>query len=174
MYDINEYVTIQSLHMRLLEEYTTEDFPYSHSSVYKWCKEIGFKWKTSSERKYLMEQPDIRLKRTKFLREYNKNKTLPSPLKPVFLDETWIFSKGAHRKSWQDETLATSSKKCGEGFRYIVVHAGFCAECSCGVRRVRKEISRKTPSWATSVLILYSGEIDRTGLKIFENNKNTG
>jgi transposase len=129
MYDINEYVTIQSLHMRLLEEYTTEDFPYSHSSVYKWCKEIGFKWKTSSERKYLMEQPDIRLKRTKFLREYNKNKTLPSPLKPVFLDETWIFSKGAHRKSWQDETLATSSKKCGEGFRYIVVHAGFCTKC---------------------------------------------
>jgi hypothetical protein len=37
MYDINEYVTIQLLHMRLVEEYTTEDFPYSHSSVYKCC-----------------------------------------------------------------------------------------------------------------------------------------
>jgi hypothetical protein len=46
------------------------------------------------------------------------------------------------------------------------------SECSCGVQRVRRAISRKTPSWATSVLIEYSGEIDRTGLKILENNKN--
>jgi hypothetical protein len=39
--------------------------------------------------------------------------------------------------------------------------------------RVRRAISRKTPSWATSALIEYSGEIDRAGLKILENNKNT-
>jgi hypothetical protein len=46
------------------------------------------------------------------------------------------------------------------------------SECSCGVQRVRRAISRKISSWATSVLIEYSGEIDRTGLKILENNKN--
>jgi hypothetical protein len=51
-------------------------------------------------------------------------------------------------------------------------------ECSCGVQRVDRAISRKTPSWVTSVvtytysIIYYSGEIDRTGLKILENNKN--
>jgi hypothetical protein len=95
-----------SLHMRLLQEYTMEDFPYSHSSLYKCCKEIGFKWKESNERKYLTEQPDIRLKRTKFLREYDKHETMPLPLKHVFIDETWIFSKGSHRKSWQDGTRA--------------------------------------------------------------------
>jgi hypothetical protein len=72
----------------------------------------------------LIEQPNIRLKRTKFLREYDKHETMPLPLKHVFIDETWIFSKGSHRKRWQDGTLATSSKKCGEEYRYIVVHAG--------------------------------------------------
>jgi hypothetical protein len=46
------------------------------------------------------------------------------------------------------------------------------SECSCGVQRVRRAISRKTLSWTTSVLIEYSGEIDRTGLKILGNNKN--
>jgi hypothetical protein len=46
------------------------------------------------------------------------------------------------------------------------------SKCSCGVQRVRRAISRKTPSWATSVINLVQREIDRTGLKILENNKN--
>jgi hypothetical protein len=37
---------------------------------------------------------------------------------------------------------------------------------------VRKAISRKTPSWATSVINLVQREIDRTGHKILGNNKN--
>jgi hypothetical protein len=46
------------------------------------------------------------------------------------------------------------------------------SECSCGVQRVRRAISKKTPSWATSVINLVQRKIDRTGLKILENNKN--
>ncbi|KAJ3634687.1 hypothetical protein MTP99_007633 [Tenebrio molitor] len=43
---------------------------------------------------------------------------------PVVLDETWVFSKGGNRKSWQDGSMATTSKKTGDGCRYIVLHAG--------------------------------------------------
>jgi hypothetical protein len=46
------------------------------------------------------------------------------------------------------------------------------SECSCGVQRVRRAISRKTPSWATSVINLVQRSYDRTELKILENNKN--
>ncbi|KAJ3621915.1 hypothetical protein MTP99_002459 [Tenebrio molitor] len=30
---------------------------------------------------------------------------------PVVLDETWVFSKGGNRKSWQDGSMAATSKK---------------------------------------------------------------
>jgi hypothetical protein len=47
------------------------------------------------------------------------------------------------------------------------------SEYSRGIHQtVRKAISGKTPSWATSVINLVQREIDRTGLKILENNKN--
>lgn len=64
-----------------------------------------------------MEQPVIAHRRLEFLREYSKNKTSPISLKPVVLDETWIFSKGAFRRSWQDDSLNTVRKKSGEGSR---------------------------------------------------------
>ena len=89
-------------------------------------KKLKFKWKKCSiaNRKYLMEQPSVVQKRIKFLREFTKNRNDPFSLKPVVLDETWIFSKGAFRKSWQDDSLKTVRKKTGEGARYIVLHAG--------------------------------------------------
>lgn len=71
-----------------------------------------------------MEQPSVAHKRIQFLREYTENQKDHFSLKPVVLDETWIFSKGAFRKSWQDESLQTVRKKTGEGVRYIVLHAG--------------------------------------------------
>jgi hypothetical protein len=39
-------------------------------------------------------------------------------------------------------------------------------------REYYRAISGKTPSWARLVIIKYSEEMDRTGLKILENNKN--
>ena len=42
----------------------------------------------------------------------------------LFLDETWIYSKGAFRRSWQDDSLYTVKKKSSEGVRYIILHAG--------------------------------------------------
>ena len=102
-----------------------EYFNFSITSLRKYVKSIGFKWKKSINRKYLMDLPHIVHKRINFLREYVKNQNLgEDAYTTVFIDETWIFSKGSFRNSWQDNTMSTSSKKASEGHRYIVVHAG--------------------------------------------------
>jgi hypothetical protein len=70
-----------------------------------------------------MERPCIQIKRRHFLRQYLRHKRMQL-YQPVVLDETWVFSKGGNRKSWQDGSMATTSKKTGDGCRYIVLHAG--------------------------------------------------
>jgi hypothetical protein len=45
-------------------------------------------------------------------------------------------------------------------------------ECSCCVQRVRRTISRKTPSWATSVINLRQRRNRQDRTQILENNEN--
>ncbi|XP_031357316.1 uncharacterized protein LOC116181178 [Photinus pyralis] len=123
MYSQKEYVTLATIRQKFLEQ--NEYFQFSIDSLRKWIKSMGFKWKKSNNRKYLMDLPDIVHKRIKFLREYIENKNLGHEgYTPVFMDETWIFSKGSFRNSWQDDTKHTESIKPNEGHRYIIVHAG--------------------------------------------------
>lgn len=87
---------------------------YSKESLRLTLKMMGFKYQKDNNRAYLMEQLHIKNMRIKFLREYMKLKT---EFDMVFIDETWVFSKGGSRKSWQDGTAATSKPKSGEGTR---------------------------------------------------------
>lgn len=114
MYAKKEYVTMANLRKHLIDQ-IGEHFNASISALRRWCKSIGFKWKRTSNRQYLMELPDIQMKRMKFLREYTKNQEASNGLTPVFLDETWIYSKGSFRSSWQDDTIFTSSTKRTQG-----------------------------------------------------------
>lgn len=108
----------------------------SVSSLSRALRELKFKWISCniSNRKYLMEQSHVTQKRLFFLRDFKKNENDSHRLLPVYLDETWIFSKGGFRKSWQDGTDKAVRKKSGEGVRYIVLHAGsengFINDCS--------------------------------------------
>lgn len=45
---------------------------------------------------------------------------------PLYMDETWIFSKGGMKRIWQDENIKSikHSGSATEGKRHIVVHAG--------------------------------------------------
>ncbi|KAF5275707.1 hypothetical protein FQA39_LY06819 [Lamprigera yunnana] len=64
------------------------------------------------------------IKQSSIFEDYNTNK--PSKdYDPVFLDETWIFSRRSPKKSWHDNTLKSIKKKpMGEGKRFIVLNAG--------------------------------------------------
>lgn len=95
----------------------------SRSSLHKCMKNIGFKYKKENNRTHLLELPNIRLKRLAFLRKYQQEKE-DNNFEPVFLDETWVFSKGGDRRVWQDGSKSTECKKSGSGVRYIIVHAG--------------------------------------------------
>lgn len=54
-----------------------------------------------------------------------KNMESPHPREVIFVDETWIFSKGNPRKSWQDASIKSVKRPSGyEGKRFIVVHGG--------------------------------------------------
>lgn len=67
-----------------------------------------------------MEKPDIAEKRRRFLSLYMENEQLGLEKKPyVFMDETWIFSNGSIRKSWQDDSIKSVKKETGEGYRLI-------------------------------------------------------
>ncbi|XP_074035567.1 uncharacterized protein [Leptinotarsa decemlineata] len=53
-----------------------------------------------------------------------KNRRSLKPREVVFLDETWIYSRG-NKKSWQDNNVKSVRKPEGyAGKRFIVVHAG--------------------------------------------------
>jgi len=75
-----------------------------------------FKWKKTSNRQYLIELPDIQMKLMKILRVFTKNQEASNGLTPVYMDETWIYSKGFLRSSWQDDTMFTSSTNLVECF----------------------------------------------------------
>lgn len=60
-----------------------------------------------------------------FLRKYMDNMTSEYRRQVIFLDETWIYSKGNKTKSWQDESIKSVRKPEGyDGKRFIIVHAG--------------------------------------------------
>ncbi|XP_050305313.1 uncharacterized protein LOC126742623 [Anthonomus grandis grandis] len=123
MYARKEYVILATRREKFREE--IEYFEFSIDSLRRWINSIGFKWKKSNNKKYFMDLPNIVHKRINFLREYIKNRNVgPEGFTPVFIDETWIFSKGSFCSSWQDDTKHTDSRKNSEGHRYIVVHAG--------------------------------------------------
>ncbi|XP_050306286.1 uncharacterized protein LOC126743300 [Anthonomus grandis grandis] len=66
---------------------------------------LGFKYKKDDNRRALMETPNIASMRAAFFKKYMENKHLEFTRQLVFLDETWIFSKGNKMKSWQDENV---------------------------------------------------------------------
>lgn len=112
-------VTLTLLKDRLSEK---EIYEGSRSSLYKVLKKAGFSYQKDNPRLALMEKPDIAAKRRRFLERYMENELLGQAKKPyVFIDETWIFSNGSHRKSWQDGDIKSIKRTTGEGHRSVYI-----------------------------------------------------
>lgn len=115
-----KHVTLKLLNQELQEGHIL----LSNSSLGKVLHDIGFKFKRESNRRALTEKTSIATTRLHFLRQYLTNKEC-GLREVVFLDETWIYSKGSARKSWQDENVKSVRKPEGyDGKRFIVLHAG--------------------------------------------------
>lgn len=112
-------VTLDCLHSRLSEK---EIYKGSTGSLYSVLKKAGFSYKKDDPRRGLMEKPDVAAKRRRFLESYVANENHGQAKKPyVFLDETWIFSNGSHRKSWQDDDIRSVKRTTGDGHRLVII-----------------------------------------------------
>jgi len=123
MFIAGEVVTIGSLQQNLE---LIDGVKMSTGSLSECLKKLKFKFLkcTVSNRLLLIEQPHIAQKRLEFLREFKNNENSQVSLKPVFLDETWIYSKGASKRSWGWQGDTTVKKKTSEGVRYNILNAG--------------------------------------------------
>ncbi|XP_071050804.1 uncharacterized protein [Onthophagus taurus] len=123
MYKHKEQVTLGSLKL----EIEKSNIVLGKTNLSKVLNDIGFHYKADSNRKALMEKTHIADLRLTFLRKYVENMN-SLKRQVVFLDETWIFSKGTCRKSWQDEDVKSIRKPEGyDGKRFIIAHAGSSA-----------------------------------------------
>lgn len=113
---IGKPVSIKKLQEQLQNK---EKYHGSVSSLLRLVKSLGFIYKKEDNRRALMEKPVIADKRRRFLTSYMANANLAERKPCIFLDETWIFSNGSFRKSWQDKNLKSVRKETGEGYRLI-------------------------------------------------------
>ncbi|KAI4463747.1 ig(immunoglobulin) and lrr(leucine rich repeat) domain [Holotrichia oblita] len=97
----------------------------SSTSLRRLLHLLGFRFKKDDNRRALVEKNDIAVLLFSFLRKYQTILTCSLQRDIVFLDETWIFSKGSQTKSWQDGNIKSVRKPEGyDGKRFIVLHAG--------------------------------------------------
>ncbi|KAJ8723794.1 hypothetical protein PYW07_007774 [Mythimna separata] len=103
------------------------EFPGSRTTLRRILVEsLGYKFKKcQSNRLALIQRPNIKAWRTKYLRRIRQNDALAADKKPViYLDETWIHSHYTVKKCWQSSTTTGVRKNDSAGRRWIIAHAG--------------------------------------------------
>lgn len=103
------------------------NFPGSLSTLRKiMIESLGYKFKNCQrKRSVLIQRPNIKAWRAKYLRRIRANDALESNKKPVvFLDETWIHAHYTVKKCWQSASAEGVKKNDSVGRRWIITHAG--------------------------------------------------
>ncbi|KAF2892302.1 hypothetical protein ILUMI_13870 [Ignelater luminosus] len=119
MYFRKQQVTLSTL---LMELKAREVIDISCSSLRQLLFNIGFKYLKDNNRRALCEKPAVVQQRQVFLRKIRKLEAKDYNF--VYLDETWIFSRGGCKRSWQNNDVRSVKNVGGEGKRFIVLHAG--------------------------------------------------
>ncbi|KAI4454381.1 hypothetical protein MML48_9g00004633 [Holotrichia oblita] len=120
MYEERKHITLHTLKDQLK---TKEIVSLSTKFLVTLLKDIGFKFRKDDNRRALVERHYVALMRSVFLKKYVDNLVSSTPRPVVFLDETWIYSKG--NKSWQNDSVKSVRKPEGyDGKRFIILHAG--------------------------------------------------
>lgn len=91
MYAAKILITISELLKVIMDK---QIWDFKRTSLWKLVKSLGFKYKKTNHRIGLCEQSHVVTMRQDFLKQYVANLNSPSPLNVLFMDETWIFSKG--------------------------------------------------------------------------------
>lgn len=99
------------------------NFSGSCSSVCRILKRIGFRWKkTRTNKKVLMESPEISYKRFVFLKKIDQYRKEGRPI--VYTDESYIDSSHVSGKGWSDASESGVAAPVSKGERLIFLNAG--------------------------------------------------
>jgi transposase len=86
-------------------------------------KSIGFKWlKSQTNRKILMEKPEVVMWRAQYLREIRQFRRENRRI--IYLDETYVNKNHTAPHCWQSDLETGATKSVGKGPRLVIVHAG--------------------------------------------------
>lgn len=111
--------TVNYLQQVLLEKINYQGSP---THLRRTLKQLGFRWKkTQTNRRILMERPDIIASMINYLRQVKRFREEGRTV--VYTDETFIHSSHTTRLSWQSEDLSVLPP-FSKGERLIIVHAG--------------------------------------------------
>ena len=115
-----ELPTVKGLLRKLKEDI---HFEGSGTSLRRILKRMGFQWKgTEDNRKNLIDQTNIRLKRIDFLQKIKRYRDDGRPI--MYTDESYVDSTHVSSKSWGDGSKDGLKKKISKGQRIVIVHAG--------------------------------------------------
>lgn len=93
-------VTMRSLAVHLKKE---ASFPYSHVTLWKIIKKIGFKYRKRGNRLFVYQRSEVMFWRKDYL---SKIKQFRSEGRPIFYqDETWVNQGYTTPKAWYDTTV---------------------------------------------------------------------
>ncbi|XP_045174542.2 uncharacterized protein LOC123535853 [Mercenaria mercenaria] len=112
--------TVGKIHKELASDI---GFHGSITSLRKILKNLGYRWKKcGSNRKVLMEKPDVSRLRCEYVRKVKQYRDSGYDL--VYLDETWIDTSHTAKYCWQSVEERGVAAPFNKGQRLIVVHAG--------------------------------------------------
>lgn len=95
----------------------------SVSSIRLVMKKLGYRWvKTKTNRKILMEKPEIQQQRLNYLRTIKRYREEMRPI--IYMDETYIHSSHTHANAWSDNTQEGLLRPVSKGQRLIILNAG--------------------------------------------------
>ena len=111
--------TVPTLHKRLLEKI---GYKGGEEHLRKTLHQLGFEWKPiATNRKVLIERPDIVALRATFLRTMKRLRAAGRRI--IYTDETYIHAGHSTKKCWQSTGIQHHAP-FNKGERIIIVHAG--------------------------------------------------
>lgn len=119
-YKNNEIPTIDTIRNTLIESGKT----YTSTTLKRWLKKLGFKFKIVDKRVAIMESTRIVRWRLDYL---DKIKIYREHSRPIYyLDETWYDTHDSAKKGWTDGTTKCQLKGVppNRGSRLIILHCG--------------------------------------------------
>lgn len=84
---------------------------FSRTTLWKLLRTMGFTFKAIDRRVHLIEQPNIKLWRQRYIQRLNQNSANQNPRPVIYLDESWIGCNAVAVKGWVPKLMKSKRSK---------------------------------------------------------------